>query len=87
MGVGEPTTVEDLSPTMEDIFGVLHLEDQQTNTTSPDAVEGERVEPEITVVEEVNIDKGEERGKHVEDSFLESCGGERSACSKRLFSP
>lgn len=58
MGMRETTIAEDPYPTMEDIFGHLHLEGHQINTASPQATKGERVEQEVIATEEFTIDRG-----------------------------
>lgn len=44
---------------MEDIFEDLHLEGQQASMASPSAIEGEGVELEVTMAEEVTVDGGQ----------------------------
>lgn len=44
---------------MEDIFNDLHLEGL-TSMACPEVVEGEGVEPEATIAEEVTMDRGQE---------------------------
>lgn len=73
MGAGEPITSEDPSPTMEDIFRDLLPEGQQISTTSPEGTKS--VDLEVTMAEEVSIDRGQEGVEQVEDSLLEEYPG------------
>lgn len=70
-GSGEPIAIEDPSPTMEDIFENLHLEDHQMSTSSPISTKVERSEPEMTAAKEVIIDRGQGGGTQVEGSLPE----------------
>lgn len=55
----ELTVAEDLVVTMEDIFRHLQPEGHQTDIASLGVAEGEGVEPEATMGEEVTVDKGQ----------------------------
>lgn len=68
MGIREPIIAEYPSPALEEIFGDLHPESNQTSTTCPEVVEGERVEVGATATEEVIINRGHEGGAQVEQA-------------------
>lgn len=59
MGLTEPTVLEDLMVSMEDIFRDFHSEGQQVDIAFREAVNGERVQPEATVTEKVTADRGQ----------------------------
>lgn len=69
MGAIEPTIVQDLSVTMEDIFGDLLPEGQQT--TSLEATKWEEVKPETAIAEEAIADRVQEGEAQDEDSLPE----------------
>lgn len=60
MGAREPTVMEETVVLMEDIFVGLHSVGQQVNIGSQEVVEGERFVPELSVVEEIVIHRGQE---------------------------
>lgn len=69
MGATKPTIAEDHVVSMEDVFGDPYPEGQQVNMASPEAAEVEMVEPKLTMIEEVIMDRGQEEAQ-VEEGLL-----------------
>lgn len=69
MGANEPVFAEDSTVTIENFFGDLHPEGQQASTAFPAASEGERIEPEKTMVDDSRLKQ--RGGAHAEESLPE----------------
>lgn len=66
MGAMEPFVTEDPEITMEEIFGEIHPEGQQTGVASP-TVGREEAEPKVIVAKEAIEDRSQEEVRAEED--------------------